>query len=362
MHVLRKVLLRVGLVLGALVVALGLSELGLRMGGWGSRPSRYFDPDIGMRFHGNQTNEAFGRDGPRVPYTVNEEGLRGPWYEGPKPEGVTRLLCLGDSFTFCWGVRDEEAWPWLLERTLEARLGPGRAQVANFGFPMLNTRAERGAYAKLARGTSWDAMLMGWYANDVEPTAGGVRYTDHWIFQALSGMALMEFFHYRIRRHIGWFDVVRSPELLESVERYQKNLAEIESNPDGEIGRPYWEAGMAELRGLIEDVRRDGLRTAVILFPTRPQVATLRAALSRSGAEADAVQAGALGAPQRRVQAELAPFDVPVIDLLRPLAESLEDPFGRVDEGHMNELGCRVTAEQALQRLDQLGWLPAAGD
>lgn len=359
MHVVRKTLLRGGLILGSLLVALLLTEVGLRLGGWGTKVSRYFDPDIGMRFHGNQTRQTFGRDGPKVPYTVNQEGLRGRWYDGPKPAGVTRILCLGDSFTFAWGVKDEDAYPLVLERLLEARLGPGRAQVANFGFPMLNTQAERGAYAKLARGKQWDAMLLGWYPNDVEPTAGGVRYIDHWIFHALSGTALMEFFHYRIRRHISLFDVERSPELLASVQRYQENFVEIESNPDGELGRPYWESGMAELRALIADVRRDELRTAVILFPTSMQVTALREALQRSPAEADAAQAGPLGAPQRRVRAELEALDVPVIDLLRPLAELAADPFGGVDTGHLNEQGYRLTAERALAKLDELGWLSA---
>lgn len=360
---LRKVLIRVGLVLGSVVVALGVTEVGLRLGGWGTKPSRYFDPDIGMRYHGNQTRETFGKDGPPVSYSVNQEGLRGPWYAGAKPPGVTRVICLGDSFTFSWGVADEQAWPWLMERELDARLGEGRVQVANFGFPMLNTRAQLNAYHKLARDKDWDVMVLGWYLNDVEPIAGGVRYTDHWIFQALSGLALMEFFHYRIRPRIGWFDVVRSPELLESVANYQQHYVEIESDPDGELGRPYWERGMQDLRELVRDVQADGVKLVVMIFPSSLQVGQLHEALERSPAEADALQAGDLGKPQRRVLSVLAESDVPSIDLLRVLAESPVDPFGTYDHGHLGEVGYRIAAEQALAGLLELGWLPErAGD
>jgi hypothetical protein len=244
---------------------------------------------------------------------------------------------------------------------LEQRLGPGRAQVANFGFPMLNTRAELGAYRKLARDKGWDVMLLGWYLNDIERIAGGVRYTDHWIFQALSGLALMEFFHYRIRPRIGWFDVLRSPELLEAVDTYQKHYVEIESDPDGALGRPFWERGMDDLRELVREVRADGVRLAVIVFPSTSQVSALHGALGRSPAEGEALVAGPLGAPQRRVQSVLRELDVPAIDLLRPLAEAPVDPFGEFDHGHLGPLGYRIAAERALAGMLELGWLPAAG-
>lgn len=354
---LRKLLLRAALVLGGLLVALIALEFGLRAAGWGRKASRYLDPEVGVRFYGNQRHDGLGRGGPRVAFSVNQEGLRGPWYDGPKPPDVLRVLCLGDSFTFGWGVEDDQAYPWQLQVLLDARLGPGRSQVANFGSPIFNTVAERAIYAKLARGKQWDVMFLGWYANDIQPTSFDVRFTDHWVFHALAGTALLEFFHYRIRGHLPWFEIERTTEDIERVRLYQEHFARMEADPEDELGRPFWDVAMAQLRGLITDVRADGAQAAVILFPTNPQVTALREALSRSTAEGDALQAGPLGAPQRRLRAELDALGVPVIDLLRPLAECPEDPFGEVAGGHLNDLGCRITAEHALRVLEQFGRL-----
>ena len=115
---------------------------------------------------------------------------------------------------------------------------------------------------------------------------------------------------------------------------------------------------MADLRDLVHEVRADGVKLAVIVFPSTTQVGALHEALARSPADGEALIDGPLGAPQRRVLAVLGELDVPTIDLLRPLAESPEDPFGRDDHGHLGELGYRITAEQALTGLIELGWLP----
>jgi len=51
--------------------------------------------------------------------TRNSRGLRGPAYLGPKAAGTTRILLLGDSFTFGSGVaEDDSIWASRLERDL----------------------------------------------------------------------------------------------------------------------------------------------------------------------------------------------------------------------------------------------------
>lgn len=63
---------------------------------------------------------------------VNSLGFRDrPFHAGSS--SVTRIVAIGDSFTYGWGVQDSEPWPKALERDLLAR---GMAvEIANLGRP-----------------------------------------------------------------------------------------------------------------------------------------------------------------------------------------------------------------------------------
>lgn len=59
--------------------------------------------------------------------------LRGPAFE-PKPAaGVKRILSIGDSVTFGWGVEDEDTWPARLQVALQSR--GHEVEVLNAGVP-----------------------------------------------------------------------------------------------------------------------------------------------------------------------------------------------------------------------------------
>jgi hypothetical protein len=74
---------------------------------------------------------------------VNRLGFRGPEL-GERTPATKRILALGDSFTFGWGVEDDEAWPAVLGSRLRAR--GVQVDVANLGRPGASPRD----YADLA--------------------------------------------------------------------------------------------------------------------------------------------------------------------------------------------------------------------
>lgn len=63
---------------------------------------------------------------------INALGFRDREF-GPKPQGRTRILAVGDSFTYGWGVEADESWPKVLEARLR-QLGHD-VEVANLGKP-----------------------------------------------------------------------------------------------------------------------------------------------------------------------------------------------------------------------------------
>lgn len=68
-----------------------------------------------------------------IPLSINSLGFRDDEFAVHKPAGELRVLALGDSFTYGWGVRAEDSWPERLERLLSGRRA-GPVQVVNAGF------------------------------------------------------------------------------------------------------------------------------------------------------------------------------------------------------------------------------------
>lgn len=64
---------------------------------------------------------------------INRFGLRGAEVAERKAPQTTRVLILGGSFVFGWGVSDAMAWPSVLERELNLRATASRYEVVNGG-------------------------------------------------------------------------------------------------------------------------------------------------------------------------------------------------------------------------------------
>lgn len=65
---------------------------------------------------------------------ISKQGLRDREY-GPKKPGVVRVLALGDSTTFGWGVPEEDTLPRQLEAFLRETQGTEAIEVINAGTP-----------------------------------------------------------------------------------------------------------------------------------------------------------------------------------------------------------------------------------
>jgi hypothetical protein len=75
--------------------------------------------------------------------SINSIGLRGPELVIPKPEDRFRILVIGDSLTFGWGVNDPETFCALVESTLNDGKKMHRVEVVNGGVSGYTTRQER---------------------------------------------------------------------------------------------------------------------------------------------------------------------------------------------------------------------------
>ena len=121
---------RLGLVVASCAVTLGLFEVGLYLAPAWSRAARDFAfnpyrPDglLGFTLRAGVRVRHVDRDF-SVTVAVNALGMRGPERGRSTSAGTARILLLGDSFSFGWGVEQEEAFGARLERLLTERVGP----------------------------------------------------------------------------------------------------------------------------------------------------------------------------------------------------------------------------------------------
>jgi lysophospholipase L1-like esterase len=188
----RRVIRGCAALLFALVLALMLAELGLRLF-WPidhRAPLNAKDAAItGALVHrrsdvpGLVYELAPGARGSYagMPIEINALGMRGPETTREKPRETFRIAALGDSLTFGYGVRAEESWPAALERALAedpALLDGRRPEVLNMGVSGYGTRDEALVLEHKALALDPDLVIVGYFLNDpqTEPLQNLVRW------------------------------------------------------------------------------------------------------------------------------------------------------------------------------------------
>ena len=106
-----------------------------------------------------------------VDVKINSQGLRDNEYSFQKPAGVYRIMLLGDSTTFGWGVEQRDTAAKFLERKLNLHLPPGydKVEVLDTGVGNYDTVQEVTYYETLGRAFHPDLVVLVFFINDPEP-------------------------------------------------------------------------------------------------------------------------------------------------------------------------------------------------
>ena len=239
----------------------------------------------------------------------NSEGLRDRERTVEKPEGVRRVICLGDSTTLGWGIRPEEAYPRVLEDLLESQ--GDRVEVLNVALGGWSTRQERIAYERIARKYHPDAVLLGICLNDIPELQNNLTRPPALVAALYRRSAL-------VRR------------LVRAREREIADVLELFTEKDSPKVKDAFARLFEEVRKLREEARADGTSLAVLVFPFRLQVMP--------------------GAPPPTAQQAIGGFckaeGIPFLDLLPALTEA--GPEAYIDYDHFSPMGARVVAERVL--------------
>jgi lysophospholipase L1-like esterase len=285
-----------------------------------------------------------------VPVSVNRLGLRDRELDVPKPAGTVRLLGVGDSVTFGYGVRLEDTYLKVLEARLHTRAPSGvRYEVVNAGVEECGLDAYLDSVRVLSPVLEPDLVLVGVVLNDIQRyDRGAPAVGEAGLPRRLHGALLR-----RSQLYLGGVLATRSLlyrlRILDVSDLFGSPLRALRAaDPSVE---PAWASSLDVLARLVELTRARGLGLVLVLFPLEVQLDA--AAIARYQADYGVtVPVHALeGEPQRRLTAFAAARDVPVIDLLPVLRAAggtdlyLRTGKFRFDPVHPSPRGHRLVGE-----------------
>ncbi|MBL8768579.1 MAG: SGNH/GDSL hydrolase family protein [Planctomycetes bacterium] len=103
------------------------------------------------------------------PYAINALGFRGPEITTTKPANTVRVVLLGDSVAFGWGVEERDGLRAQLERRLADWYGTSRAiEVVNLAVPGLHAGHEYERFRHHGLALEPDVVVVLFNVNDVE--------------------------------------------------------------------------------------------------------------------------------------------------------------------------------------------------
>jgi lysophospholipase L1-like esterase len=269
---------------------------------------------------------------------INSLGYRDLERTVPKPPGVRRAVCIGDSFTWGVGVLFDDAWPQRVERALSRERGE-RWEAVNLAEPGLNSVQEASRLASEGLAYEPDVVIVAYVLNDSEDeTAAEARRAADWVEERRQGSsvsfldrsALVRLLRTRLRATV---------ENRRWVEGFRSMYA------DDYAG---WTAARRALKAMGGMCRERGVPLVVAIFPLFGNA--LDAGYPFAEIHAKVAQAAA-GAGAR------------VTDLLtvyRGLDGALLVVNGADDE-HPNEIAHRVAARAIVQAVDEVVPRPTAG-
>jgi hypothetical protein len=138
------------------------------------------NPKIGFIHKKNQNTKLMG-----VNVKTNSQGLRDKEYSLDR-NSKKRLIFLGDSLTFAWGVEKKQSFESILENTLGY-------EIINFAHGNYNTQQEVEFFNDNWKKYSPDKVVLFYFLNDAEK----MQLQTHWGF--LSHSQLFTFIWSRIR-------------------------------------------------------------------------------------------------------------------------------------------------------------------
>jgi lysophospholipase L1-like esterase len=276
------------------------------------------------------------------PIDINSDGLRDPReVVTPKPEGVFRILCVGDSFTFGIETPQDRAYPAMLEQILTDAVGGLTVEVWNAGVNGLNSCQEQAWLDHYGWALEPDIVAVGFVMNDVIPIPKSSM--PRW-FPGRTWMLRYPLYHYLRHNVINRWrlggDDQEANQLKHLIRQHQ---GKVETSPSSnDVTKRWWNRATECLGALAMQCRERDVPVALVVFPSLPQM----------------LKPDPLPEPQDVLTALAGERGFILVDLLDRYAAIGEPALLESDKAHPSLIGHRIAAEELARALSAEGALP----
>jgi|SRR5215469_348846 len=298
-----------------------------------------------------------------VPIRINSLGLRGPEISIPKEPHTVRIVGVGDSITFGYGIAQENTFLSLLQTKLNQSSDQGqRYEVVNAGvegtgldyyFHFLKTEAPK---------LQPDIVLVNLCLNDIAVYSETGGKSERPVGKSSDRLVrrTSEFLLKHSQLYIALY--MRLKSLLYGLGLLDINKIQgynfLPLEPSSPRQEKAWESSLQLLSKIDELARRDHYRLVIVVFPMEMQLSADALRLYREQFHVRISAEAQSGVPQKRLHEFGDERGIPVVDLLPAFrtADSgklyLRNKVISLDPIHPSQLGNRIAADEIYRSLE----------
>ena len=306
-------------------------EIVLRIAGYGNLEIYAPDPKLYWKLKPNQ--DCFTKIDHK-PVHINSHGTRGAEFAAEKPAGTLRILSLGDSRTFGWGLTEAETYSGRLQQLLQQKFGSSKKiEVINAGV------------------NAWSYPQMFVYFRDYglafKPDAVVLAEANLWTeFSEKNSPEFVKRFMWRVRlknilRHFAIYHYVIEVKLKSFYERERSKFIPVDPNQDPLFKAEQQKDPDALFRSAMENLCRlaqtNGVKPVLLFLPSLNDL--------------NSTNVSSVLKEKRRVHEEL---NVPLADLTPELQPRGKALYLEADPVHPNAAGNEIIAGKLFETLTNL--------
>ena len=313
---------------GVLLFCAGALELILRLSGYGNVEIYEADPALYWKLKPNQ--DCYTKIDHK-PVHINSHGTRGPEFETRKPANTTRILSLGDSRTFGWGLAQAETYSGVLQGLLQKQAAPGQT------IEFINAGVNGWSYPQMLvyfRDTALE------YQPDIVILAEANLWTQ---FSEKNSAEFVKKFMARVRlknflRRFATYHFVVEVKLKDFYERHRTKFIPVDPQQDALFKEQQQADPDALFRRAIEDLCRlaqeRGVKPVLLYLPSLE--------------EANATNPPPVLKVKRGISRQL---DLPLVDITPDVQTAGKGLYLEADPVHFNRAGNAMIARRLFETL-----------